>query len=100
METGKSVVTSQNASQLNTVVTDLLESNVEEGKDMLLRLVARTRNRNEKKINGNAIETYISICYNRYAETNIEKEEDAQKDTSHKEVSLAAFISHCKDGWI
>ena len=49
METGKSVVTSQNASQLNTVVTDLLESNVEEGKDMLLRLVARTRNRKEKK---------------------------------------------------
>ena len=31
-----------------------------------------------EKTNGNAIETYISICYNRYAETNIEKEEDAR----------------------
>ena len=53
-----------------------------------------------EKINGNAIETYISICYNRYAETNIEKEEDAQRDTLRKEVSLWALISICYDGWI
>lgn len=28
------------------------------------------------------------------------KEEGSRRDTSHKEVSLAAFISICNDGWI
>lgn len=33
-------------------------------------------------------------------ETFLRVEKAAKRDTSHKEVSLAVFISICNDGWI